>query len=464
MLSSFLKERIKIAKNLVDTLSKDYEYVSVFGRHAKGRNYVVTSKQVKIGDRERITDSDAGFVIKVYDRNHYSEYSCDDIKDLDVAKMKEAISLKDYDGKYVDAGVLKDEPLVESFQREDEERLSDEEIIEYLTKFKDEAMSYDDKIVEAQFVFSKREVSNIFVSKHRTLDQYYTYNNVIGYIVASQNGKIQSSYDGTNGVNSKTCFEKMALKVKDMAALACKLLEAKTMKPGYYDVITHPSISGLIAHEAFGHGVEMDMFVKNRAKAKDYLNKRVASPLVNMKDGAKSALSAASYFFDDEGVLAHDTIIIKNGILQTGIADSLAALRLKIAPTGNGKRESFTHKAYTRMTTTYFERGNVNTNELLSNVKKGYLISGLLSGMEDPKNWGIQCVCCIGEEIVDGVKTGKVISPVYMSGYVLDLLKSVSIISKEFGINGAGSCGKGYKEWVKNSNGGPYMKARVKIG
>ena len=84
--------------------------------------------------------------------------------------------------------------------------------------------------------------------------------------------------------------------------------------------------------------------------------------------------------------------------------------------------------------------------------------------MEDPKNWGIQCVCCIGEEIVDGVKTGKVISPVYMSGYVLDLLKSVSIISKEFGINGAGSCGKGYKEWVKNSNGGPYMKARVKIG
>ncbi len=464
MLSSFLKERIKIAKNLVDTLSKDYEYVSVFGRHAKGRNYVVTSKQVKIGDRERITDSDAGFVIKVYDRNHYSEYSCDDIKDLDVAKMKEAISLKDYDGKYVDAGVLKDEPLVESFQREDEERLSDEEIIEYLTKFKDEAMSYDDKIVEAQFVFSKREVSNIFVSKHRTLDQYYTYNNVIGYIVASQNGKIQSSYDGTNGVNSKTCFEKMALKVKDMAALACKLLEAKTMKPGYYDVITHPSISGLIAHEAFGHGVEMDMFVKNRAKAKDYLNKRVASPLVNMKDGAKSALSAASYFFDDDGVLAHDTQIIENGILKSGISDVLSALELKTEATGNSRRESSQSKAYTRMTNTFFCAGNDKLEDMIRSIKHGFFLYQTSNGMEDPKNWQIQCTAQYAYEIIDGKLTDNIYAPVVISGYVPDLLNSISMVSDEVEVDGSGMCGKGHKEWVYVADGGPYLKAKVKLG
>ena len=68
---------------------------------------------------------------------------------------------------------------------------------------------------------------------------------------------------------------------------AIELLSAEPMVPGEYDVICTPEISGLIAHEAFGHGVEMDMFVKDRAKSKDFIGKYVASELVTMYDGAK---------------------------------------------------------------------------------------------------------------------------------------------------------------------------------
>ena len=110
---------------------------------------------------------------------------------------------------------------------------------------------------------------------------------------------------------------------------------AKPIEPGVYDVITDPSITGLIAHEAFGHGVEMDQFVKDRALAKEYVGKFVASPICNMRDGAASTLSAASYFFDDDGVLAGDTQIIKDGILVTGISDLASATQLGTAPTGN---------------------------------------------------------------------------------------------------------------------------------
>jgi predicted Zn-dependent proteases, TLDD ortholog len=84
--------------------------------------------------------------------------------------------------------------------------------------------------------------------------------------------------------------------------------------------------------------------------------------------------------------------------------------------------------------------------------------------MEDPKNWAIQCTCEYGIEIVDGKLTDNYVSPVVMSGFVLDLLNSISMISDDFEINGAGFCGKGYKEWVRVSDGGPAIKARVKLG
>ena len=228
--------------------------------------------------------------------------------------------------------------------------------------------------------------------------------------------------------------------------------------------ITAPSITGLIAHEAFGHGVEMDQFVKDRALAQSYVGKYVASPICNMHDGADATLSVASYFFDDDGVLAHDTRIIRDGILLTGISDLGSAVQLGTQPTGNGRRESTRRKAYTRMTNTFFEKGSDKLSDMIGSIQHGYMLFETNNGMEDPKNWAIQCVAEYGIEIVDGKLTDNYVSPVVMSGYVPDLLKSISMISDDFEIEGAGMCGKGYKEWVRVSDGGPALKVRVKLG
>ena len=84
--------------------------------------------------------------------------------------------------------------------------------------------------------------------------------------------------------------------------------------------------------------------------------------------------------------------------------------------------------------------------------------------MEDPKNWQIQCVCEYAREIKDGKFTGRLFSPIVLSGYVLDVLKSITMVSDQFELFGAGYCGKGHKEWVRVSDGGPHLKARVKLG
>ena len=246
--------------------------------------------------------------------------------------------------------------------------------------------------------------------------------------------------------------------------LARHLTRATPIEPGVYDVITDSSISGLIAHEAFGHGVEMDQFVKDRALAKLFVGQYVASPITNMHDGAAAAHSVASYFFDDDGVLAHDIQIIKDGILAAGLSDLASATQLGTAPTGNGRRDSYKRKAYARMTNTFFEPGQDKLEDMIASVKHGYMLFETNNGMEDPKNWQIQCTAEYGIEIVDGKLTDHYVSPVVMSGSVPDLLKSISMVSDNWKVIGSGMCGKGYKEWVRVSDGGPNLKVRVKLG
>ncbi len=464
MISRYLKDRKAKAIEIVDLLSKDYDYVSIFGRHAIGKRYLVTSQVAMVSESNRTTDTEAGFVIKVYNKDHYSEYSLDDIDSFDVDVFKKMIELKDLHQDCVKVGVLADEPLIKSFERIDEAPLPDGEIMAKIGAFKDYLMACDEKIVFAGAVFMKREISSIFISKNRQLEQSYGWNNCMGQVVAQDGDVIKTNFTSTYSKDTAKALADLDAKKEDFVKISLALLDATPIEPGIYDVITAPSISGLIAHEAFGHGVEMDMFVKNRAKAKDYVGKKVASPLVNMHDGAAAALSSASYFFDDDGVIAQDTCIIKDGILQNGMSDVLSACILGTEPTGNSRRESTRRKAYTRMTNTFFLAGKDKVEDMFSSIKHGYYLCDTNNGMEDPKNWNIQCTAQYGLEIVDGKFTGKVVSPVVMSGNVLDVLDSISMVSDKVEVIGSGMCGKGHKEWVYVSDGGPYLKARVKLG
>ena len=116
------------------------------------------------------------------------------------------------------------------------------------------------------------------------------------------------------------------------------------------------------------------------------------------------------------------------------------------------------------MTNTYFEGGSATKEEMIASIPYGFYLEEPTSGMEDPKNWGIQCMVSRAREIKDGKLTGKIFSPIVLTGYVPDLLKSVTMMSGGLELSGSGFCGKGYKEWVKVSDGGPYMKARIRLG
>ena len=460
MLNSFLKSRIPDAKKLQKELMKSFEYASILGSFTSTKRVLVSTHSTAVDD----IDKECGFVIKVYKEGRYSEYSCNDIKGLKASTVKASVTLKECFSDDFKVKMLQEEKIKKNFIREDENPLSDKEILEKLTKVKDYYHKKEKKVVNASCIYMKRENSRIFISSNKELTQKYDWVNAMSVIVVSENDKVKESYRAEGEISSLKVLSLLDKKKDESLDIAVKLLNAKPIKPGKYEIITDPSISGLIAHEAFGHGVEMDMFVKNRAKAKDYVNKYVASPIVNMFDGAASCLSAASFFFDDDGILAHNTQIIKDGILVNGISDSLSALELGKEPTGNGRRESYQRKVYTRMTNTFFGPGKNTLDEMIKSVKHGYMLFQTDNGMEDPKNWQIQCTAAYGLEIKDGNFTGEIVAPVVISGYVVDLLSSISMVSKEVTVHGSGMCGKGHKEWVYVSDGGPYLKAEAKLG
>ena len=461
-------------KRLIALLERDYDYVSALATDSVGLALHI-SRHAKAVEHETMT-TERGVVVRVWRDGLYSEFALNafdpEQPEAAYAQIRGALDaqmalLRATGTKIYETPRLPDEPLTLFVEKETEQLPESTDIgalVAALTAISDRGMGLDSRMIECIAAAQSTHISKLFLSHDRDLSQSYVYSEGTVVAVVAEQGRNQIGYDSVSGLGGPERFAGLGEKLDRAVQTAVELLTAESVEPGEYEIITAPEVSGLIAHEAFGHGVEMDMFVKDRALGRDYIGKRVGSELCSMHEGALCAEEVASYAFDDEGVLAGDVTEIDRGILRTGICDALSALRLGVAPTGNGKRENFEHKVYTRMTNTIFDSGDSTLDEMIASVKRGYLLEGCESGMEDPKHWGIQCIVKLGREIVDGKLTGRVVAPIILTGYVPELLGGISMCSRDRETFGGGGCGKGYKEFVKVSDGGPYLKTKARLG
>ena len=468
--SEFIKEKRPLLLRLRDLLVAEYDYASILAMDSQARRYDVSRMNMNANEQELL--SSRGFVVRVNHHGRWVEYSFnllseETLEDVinqirELVQTKAALPEGLSENRYT-APASEPSHFSGSTDYElDPEALGDEAILERLVSLKNRGLAVSDRILDFQVRFVYQKYTKLFLAKDRELLQNVMWSNGAMLSVASRGDEMKTAHKSFSCLGGAELLKSMEGGVEDCVRTGLELLESLPVEPGEYDCVCTPAVTGLIVHEAFGHGVEMDMFVKKRALAENFIGQYVASPLVTMHDGG--ATEAASYFFDDEGIMASDTLIIDKGVLKQGINDLLSAQALGVNPSGNGRRQDYRRKAYTRMTNTWFEGGHGKVEDMIASIRYGFLLDGPASGMEDPKNWGIQCMVNIAREIRDGRLTGRVFSPVVLTGYVPDLLKSITAMSETVALSGSGFCGKGHKEIVKAADGGPYIKARIRLG
>lgn len=470
--SEYLARTKPVAGALLERLCKKYAYVSVLVTDDDEKRYSVSRRGTSISGDSSFGGK--GLVVRVYDGRSYAEYSANEIsfealpyieKQIEGRLVPLAAGLPE-ETEPAHYPLLVDEPCVLCRASDYEihpRTLGDGQIVSTLEGLREKALSSDSRLLDAMVNFEYQQYHKLFLSPHRELEQSVLWSVCAMALVAAKGQELRESFRAFSNLGGAEVLGRVEGCVPDMVRTVTELLNAQPMEPGVYDCVCTPEVTGMIVHEAFGHGVETDMFVKDRSKAREYMGREVASPLVTMHDGCGQR-EAATYFFDDEGTLSRDTVIIEKGVLKKGISDAQSALCLGLEPTGNGRRESYERKAYARMTNTYFEPGSDRLEDMIASVKYGMLLEEPASGMEDPKNWGIQCMVNIAREIRDGRLTGRIFSPVVLTGYVPELLKSISMVGDTLELCGGGACGKGYKEWVKVSDGGPCIRAKIRLG
>lgn len=465
--STFLETRRPLLKAVLDLLGPQYDYISLLATDDAGLSFRSAPGETEIAEPLWVQ---RGLLFRAQRAGRIAELALNEPSETAsglAARVSDGIDVLFASNP---AGTtypsLPDEEARAEFHapvEQDPFSADPATILDRLTAIRDRCLQVK-TIASARTRADFVRVSRLFLSPHRELCQSYLWSQAYIFGVARRDALSKGSFRALSGRKGLEILDELENRTPSLLAELEELLGAVKIEPGEYEVILAPDIAGTLAHESFGHGVELDMFVKGRAKAAEYLGKAVASPLVTMYDGAAKIEHTGSFLFDDEGTLASEVAVIEKGIFRAGLADLLSAAALGLPATGNGRREAYDHKAYARMTNTYFAPGKDRLEDMIAKIRRGWLIDRLNSGMEDPKNWGIQLVALVGREILDGKLTGRVASPVICSGSVPEVLSAIDMVSGDFELSGSGACGKGHKEFAKVSSGGPYVKTRMRLG
>ncbi len=282
------------------------------------------------------------------------------------------------------------------------------------------------------------------------------------YAKAGKNIQVDYNVEGKCGVGYEFIesidFDEVC---KETSKGAIALLDAEQAPSGKLPVVLDPDMTGLIAHESFGHGLEADQVLRNRSFLSEKLNKKVSSEDVTIVDNSAYANAYGTYPFDDEGVKSKRNVLVEKGILRGFLHSRETASALKTSPTGNGRAQNFSRKIYVRMSNTYFEKGDWKVEEMLEGINHGVYLKKSSHGMEDPLGGGIQGSSVKGYLIEHG-KLTKLLRPASLSGNVLELLQNVDAVGGDFKLH-PGTCGKGYEDWVRVTSGGPSMRVKEAI-
>ncbi|MDH3749514.1 MAG: metalloprotease TldD [Gammaproteobacteria bacterium] len=264
-------------------------------------------------------------------------------------------------------------------------------------------------------------------------------------VILVEDGRREQGYAGGGARADLNYFlsgDRPAQFAREAVRQAVVQLEASAAPAGMMPVVLGPGWPGILLHEAVGHGLEGDFNRKGTSAFSGKVGEQVASELCTIVDDGTIPNRRGSLAVDDEGTAGQYNVLVENGVLKGYMQDKLNARLMGVAPTGNGRRESFAHMPMPRMTNTYMLAGPHDPGEILASVEKGLYAPNFGGGQVDITSG--KFVFSASEAYL--IENGKVTTPVkgaMLIGDGPEVLTKINMIGKDLELDtGVGTCGK----------------------
>jgi TldD protein len=274
--------------------------------------------------------------------------------------------------------------------------------------------------------------------------------------IAARDGDVQQVGLSLGSRGDFSLIQGLQKQVAQMSRHAVELLSAPQAKGGEYTVVLDPVLAGVFVHEAFGHLSESDFVYENdRVRQLMTLGKQFGSAQLNIVDAATVPDLRGSYKYDDEGMLATKTYLIREGKLVGRLHSRETAARMKEKPTGNARAVNYRYPPIVRMSNTYIEPGSVSFADIIGDIKEGIYARNWYGGMTSMEMFTFSA----GEAYM--IRHGKIaesVRPVVLTGNVFTTLKNIDAIGNDLEMNQGGGCGKAGQMPLPVSDGSPHIR------
>ena len=276
--------------------------------------------------------------------------------------------------------------------------------------------------------------------------------------IARENNEVQQAGLSLGSKGDFSVIEGLHHQVRELARRAAALLYAPQVKGGEHTVILDPILAGVFVHEAFGHLSESDFVYQNEQLRNIMaLGRRFGARHLNIVDDATIPDLRGSYKYDDEGMPASKTYLIREGILVGRLHSRETAAKMGEPPTGNARAINYLFPPIVRMTNTFIEPGNSSFEGMLSEIKEGVYVKDWYGGTTSLEMFTFSA----GEAyMIRQGKLAELLRPVVLSGNVFVTLGNIDAIGNDLKMNQGGGCGKGGQSPLPVSNGSPHIRVR----
>ncbi len=274
--------------------------------------------------------------------------------------------------------------------------------------------------------------------------------------VATNGSEVQQVGLSLGSLGDFSVIQGIHQQVEQMAQRAVELLSAPQVKGGEYTVVLDPVLAGVFVHEAFGHLSESDFVYENEQLRQIMtLGKQFGSAELNIVDGAIIPGLRGSYKYDDEGVPATKTYLIREGKLVGRLHSRETAAKMNEEPTGNARAINYRYPPIVRMTNTYIEPRPASFEDIIGDIKEGVYAKNWYGGTTSMEMFTFSA----GEAyMIRNGKLAEMLRPVVLTGNVFTTLRNIDAIGNDLEMNQGGGCGKGGQSPLPVSNGSPHIR------